>query len=469
MNGELLSILDSIEREKGIEKEILFTAIESALVSAARKEVGNKVEDIFVNIDRKTGEIEVASEGKEIKSEEFGRIAAQTAKQVIIQKIREAEREVIFGDFTDRVSTLCTGSVHRFDKSNVIVDLGKTEAILPRRETCPGDSFKQGDRVRALILEVNKTTKGPQIILSRTHPMFIKRLFELEVPEIDEGIVEIRGIAREAGDRTKLAVSSKEEKVDSVGACVGMRGQRVKNVVRELGGERVDIIRWSEDAREYIKGALSPAEISDINIDKQNSQATVVVEDDQLSLAIGRQGQNVRLASKLTGWRIDIRSKRDLKKIEQISILSIEGVGKKAEDILEKSGYDTVNKIAATSAEKLKELPGIGEKLAKKMIESARDIIKRVQKEKIGKEEVSTEEAEKKTKEGALPKSKEAPESEETPETKEIPETKEAPESEETPETKKTPESEETPKDEEDSSKKKDESPPEEAGEESSK
>jgi len=382
MKGELLGILDSIEREKGIDKETLFTAIESALVSAARKVVGKKTEDIAVSIDRKTGEISVASEGKEIKSEEFGRIAAQTAKQVIIQKIREAEREVIYGDFNERIFSLCTGAVHRFDKGNIIVDLGKTEAVLPKRETCPKDGFRQGDRVRALILEVKKTTKGPQIVLSRAHSMFVKRLFELEVPEIDEGTVEIKGIAREAGERTKLSVNSKEEKVDAVGACVGMRGQRVKNIVRELGGERIDIIRWNEDAREYIKSALSPAEISSIEIDRNSARATVIVDDDQLSLAIGRQGQNVRLASRLTGWSIDIRSKNEIKKLASVSILSVEGVGKKARDILEKAGYDTVDKMAAAGAEKLKALPGIGDKSARKMIESAKEVIKRLQKEK---------------------------------------------------------------------------------------
>ncbi|MBN1871202.1 MAG: transcription termination/antitermination protein NusA [Candidatus Omnitrophica bacterium] len=378
MNGDILSILEHIEREKGIDKEVLFQAIQSALMSAARKIVGKNVEDISVEIDKKTGEIKVTSEGKEIKSEEFGRIAAQTAKQVIIQKIREAEREVIYDDFNDRITTLCTGAIHRVDKGNYIVDLGKTEGILMRKETCPRDSYKQGDRVRALILDVRKTTKGPQIILSRTHPMFVQRLFELEVPEIDEGIVEIRGIAREAGDRTKLAVFSNDEKVDSVGACVGMRGQRVKNIVRELGGERIDIIRWNEDSRDYIKGALSPAEIASIDIDKENQRARVTVEDDQLSLAIGKQGQNVRLASKLTGWSIDIRSKKELKTLEMVSILSIEAVGKKAKDILEQNGYDTIDKIANAKVEELTALPGIGEKSAKKMIESAKDVINRL-------------------------------------------------------------------------------------------
>ena len=379
MNEDLLNILDHIEREKGINKELLFTAIESALASAAKKIVGRKTEDISVVIDRTTGEIKVTSDGKDIKSGEFGRIAAQTAKQVIIQRIREAERDIIFDDFTERVFSLCTGAVHRFDKGNLVVDLGKTEAILPRKEMCSKDNFKQGDRVRALILEVKKSTKGPQIVLSRTHPMFVKRLFELEVPEIDEGIVEIKGIAREAGDRTKMAVFSKEEKVDAVGACVGMRGQRVKDIVRELGGERIDIIKWNDDIREYIKGALSPAEISGIDINKNSLQARVVVEDDQLSLAIGKHGQNVRLASKLTGWNIDIRSKKDLKALEEVSILSVEGIGKKAKDVLEEAGLDSIDKIANASVDQLVKLPGIGEKTAKKMIESAKDVIKRIQ------------------------------------------------------------------------------------------
>jgi len=397
MSEELLSILEHIEREKGIDREILFSAIQSALASAARKIVGKHVEDITVEIDRQTGEIKVVSEGKELKSEEFGRIAAQTAKQVIIQKIREAEREVIFGDFNERVHSLCTGSVHRFDKGNIIVDLGKTEGILLRRELCPKDNFRQGDRVRALILEVKKTTKGPQVALSRTHPMFIKRLFELEVPEIDEGIVEVKGIAREAGDRTKLAVFSKEEKVDSVGACVGMRGQRVKNVVRELGGERIDIIRWNDDSKEYIKAALSPAEISTIETNRDNMRARVIVEDDQLSLAIGKHGQNVRLASKLTGWNIDIRGKKEIKALERVSLLSIEGVGKKARDTLEKSAFSTVDKIAGANAEKLSALPGIGKKTAQRMIESAKDVIKRLQEE--GAQEESRKKNEKKQEE----------------------------------------------------------------------
>jgi transcription termination/antitermination protein NusA len=242
MNNELLTILDSLEREKGIAKEILFAAIESALVSAARKIVGKNKEDISVKVDRETGEIKVISEGKDVGSEEFGRIAAQTAKQVIIQKIREAERDVIHDEYLKKQGGIISGLVHRFEKGNIIVDLGKTEAVLLRNEQVSRERYKQGDRIRAYLLEVTKTAHGPQIILSRKAPEFVKKLFEFEVPEILEAIVEIRAIVRDAGERTKIAVYSKDEKVDPVGSCVGMRGSRVKDIVRELHGERIDII-----------------------------------------------------------------------------------------------------------------------------------------------------------------------------------------------------------------------------------
>ena len=269
-NEELLTALEHIEREKGVDKEVLFQAIESALASAARKIIGNKEAEVTATIDRTTGEMKISSEGKEIKSAEFGRIAAQTAKQVIIQKIREAEREIISDEFSKRVGMITSGSVHRFEKGDIIIDLGKTEAILPRSQQCPGERYKQGDRVRAYIMEVNKTAHGPQVMLSRSDASFVKKLFEIEVPEITEGVVEVKAIAREPGDRTKIAVWSKDEKVDPVGACVGMRGARVKDIVRELHGERVDIVRWSDDIKEYVKGALNPAEIMEIKLDKAN-------------------------------------------------------------------------------------------------------------------------------------------------------------------------------------------------------
>ncbi len=387
---ELLSILDYIERERGIDKEIIFQSLESALISAARKIVGKKTEDITVSIDRESGEITVKAEGKEVKSEEFGRIAAQTAKQVIIQKLREAERDVIYGDFQAKVGSIVSGAVHRFERGDIIVDLGKTEGIIPRTQQSPHERYKQGERVRVYVLEVKKGQKGPQVVLSRTDPGFVKKLFELEVPEITEGIVEVRAIAREPGERTKIAVVSKEEKVDSVGACVGVRGQRVKGIVSELHNERIDIVKWSEDIKEYAKASLSPAEVLAITIKRDEKRLEVMVADDQLSLAIGKHGQNVRLASKLIGWEIDVRSKSQVgekekegKKLpiseeaapekEGIEIGQLEGVGKKTKGVLIKAGFGTVEKIRAATAEDLTKLDGIGKKTAEKIIKSAKE------------------------------------------------------------------------------------------------
>src|SRR3989338_1124023 len=301
MSTELLSVLENIEREKGISRQVLIESVEAALVSAARKVVHDKDKDIQVKIDLETGRIKILSEGKEIVSNEFGRIAAQTAKQVIFQKIREAERDVIFNEFNKKSNSIVSGTVYRFEKGALLVDLGKTEGMLPKRELSPRDSYRQGDTIHAYILEVNKTAKGPQILLSRNHPNFVKCLFELEVPEVAEGMVEIKSVSREAGDRTKIAVWSKNEKVDCVGACVGIRGSRVKGVVKELQGEKIDIVRWSDSVEEFVKASLSPAEVSSVKIlAPEEKKVEVVVSDDQLSLAIGKNGQNVRLASKLT-------------------------------------------------------------------------------------------------------------------------------------------------------------------------
>lgn len=401
MNEELLTVLEHIEREKGIDKEFLFKAIESALTSAAKKIVGNKDAEVVATIDRATGTIKILSEGKEINSDEFGRIAAQTAKQVIIQKIREAERDIVFDDYQKRTGTITSGSVHRFEKGDIIIDLGKTEGILPKSQQCPKDRYKQGDRVRVLIQEVTKTPHGPQIILSRADPMFVKKLFEIEVPEITESIVEVRSISREAGERTKIAVWSKDEKVDAVGACVGMRGSRVKDIVRELQGERVDIVRWSDDLKEYVKASLSPTEISEIKIDKTTKKIEVVVPDDQLSIGIGKHGQNIRLASRLIGWEMDIRGKEEKKKEAEavkvkaaealetketetktaeepaeagsgIKLTDLDGVGPKVAKVLKAAGYDTVEKLKALTTEDLVKLEGIGEKTAEKIIKSAK-------------------------------------------------------------------------------------------------
>jgi len=382
MNGELLSVLEHIEREKGISKEILIEAVESALVSAARKVIGQDAEeDISVKMDTETGSIKVFAGKEEINSAEFGRIAAQTAKQVIIQKIREAERDVIFAEFHTRKGTIVTGGVHRFDKGNIIVDLGKVEALLPRSELLPRERYKQGERVKAFVVDVERTPKGSHILLSRKDVGMIKKLFELEIPEIGDGIVEIKSIAREPGDRTKIAVLSKDGKVDSVGACVGMRGQRVKNIVSELQGEKIDIVRYSDDIQEYIKGALSPAEVSQIKIDTEQKRAEVIVEDDQLSLAIGRHGQNVKLASRLVGFEINVRSHSDAndkKKAKEESCLSISdlpGVGAKVEGILDKAGFKEIEDIANAKLEDLTEIKGVGKKTAEKILESAKELM----------------------------------------------------------------------------------------------
>ncbi len=392
-NSELLNVLENIEREKGINKEFLFKAIESAMASAARKVLGSKDAEVSAVIDRDTGVLKIMSDGKEINSAELGRISAQTAKQVIMQKIHEAERDIVYEDYLKRVGTITNGTVHRFEKGDIIMDLGKAEAILPKSQQSPRDRYKQGERVRAYILEVNKLSHGAQIVLSRSDAAFVKKLFEIEVPEIADGIVEVRAIAREAGERTKFAVWSKDDKVDAVGACVGMRGQRVKDIVRELQGERVDIIRWSDDLKEYVKAAIAPAETSDIKIDKEHKKVEIMVADDQLSIGIGKHGQNIRLASKLVGWEMDIRGKEEKakaifaeNKVEadesvkgevvekpRIKITDIGGVGPKIERALLAAGYDTVEKIKSLTIEDLTQVEGIGKKIAEKIVKSAKE------------------------------------------------------------------------------------------------
>lgn len=392
MNQDLLTILDSIERDRGIRKEILVKAIESALVSAARKKLGKHITDIKVEFDQKTGDFKVfGPDGGELSSD-FGRISAQTAKQVIIQKIREAERDVVFEEYQHKVNDIASGSIHRFEKGIIIVDLGRAEGLLPRREVPPNEEYRQGDRIKAIILEVKKTPRGPEILLSRAHPGFVERLFELEVPEIYEGIVDIKSISREAGDRSKIAVYSKDDKVDPVGACVGMRGQRVKNIVGELGGEKIDIIRWSVDIGEFISSSLSPAEVSSIKVSESEKRAEVIVADDQLSLAIGKKGQNVRLAAKLTGWNIDIRSKSEIEKLKKISISEIEGVGPKTEKALKKAGFKTIGALAELTTKELTKVEGIGKKTAEKILVSSKELLKKRVHEVRGKRGKETKE-----------------------------------------------------------------------------
>ncbi|MCU0651637.1 MAG: transcription termination factor NusA [Candidatus Omnitrophica bacterium] len=411
MSQELIAILEQLEREKGIKKEVLIEAVETALLTAARKAVDIKPEEeLEVKIDPTDGKIRAFRNKQEITNIDFGRIAASTARQVIVQKIREAEKEIIFTDFQSKVGEIVSGTVYRFEKGNIIVDLlGKAEGILLKREQSPKEEFKQGQRIRAFIVEVKKEAKGPQIILSRAHPNFVKKLFELEVPEIYEGIVEVKSVARQPGERTKISVCSKNEKVDSVGACVGMRGNRVRNIVNELQGEKIDIVRFSDDIKEYIKAALSPAEIAQINLNKEHVKAEVIVENDQLSLSIGKHGQNVRLASRLIGWELDIRTKEALaaeklgpaapkeavveeveakeeapkeekkekKEKKAASLEDLSGVGEKTLTILKDAGFKNAEDIAKAKLEDLVNLKGIGEKKAEKLIAEAKKLIKK--------------------------------------------------------------------------------------------
>ncbi|HMS85158.1 MAG TPA: transcription termination factor NusA [Nitrospira sp.] len=345
MNRELISVIDEIGRQKGIDKARVIGAIESALQTAAKKRFG-QAENIQVEIDPKTGEISVVSKktivetvgnpkaeislqearqydseaevgdeiGSLIEMNELGRIAAQTAKQVIFQKVREAEWEAVQKEYSTRQGDLMTGIILGMERRNYLVDLGKTEAILPIQEQIPRETYRRGDRVKAMLLEVRRTPKDVQVILSRSHPQFVAKLFELEVPEITEKIIEIKSVVREPGDRTKIAVTSREKAVDPVGACVGIKGSRVQAVVRELRGEKIDIITWTQDPRVFIAEALNPATIEKVGIDEEKKSALVVAADSQLSLAIGKNGQNVRLAARLTGWKIDIISATEYEK-----------------------------------------------------------------------------------------------------------------------------------------------------------
>lgn len=369
MNRALLDMLENIQREKNVKKEVLLGALQAALLSACRKTFPNP-EKMDVQIDPETADIRLFEDGKEVFHADFGRIAAQTAKQVIIQKIREAERESIFQDFTDKEGSIATGSVHWVDRKMAIIDLGKTEGILPAREQSPNDDYRQGETIKVYVLEVKKTDRGPEVIVSRAHPNFVKRLFELEVPEIRDHIVEIKSVTREVGSRTKIAVYSTDSKVDCVGSCVGMRGQRVKNIVREIGGEKIDIVRWSEDPEQYIRSALSPAELVEVRLNKKDKEAEIFVADDQLSLAIGKKGQNVRLASKLTGWKLDIKSSS-----QKIPLSSLKGVGQKTEELLKTAGITSLKDLLKASPEELAKIEGIGSKTAEKLIQAAHEAI----------------------------------------------------------------------------------------------
>ncbi|RME41467.1 MAG: transcription termination/antitermination protein NusA, partial [Planctomycetota bacterium] len=305
MNADLIRFIDSISRDKNIDKESVFSDLEAAMVSAARKAF-NEAEDVQVHIDRSSGAITASVDGKPVDMKTLGRIAAQTAKQVMIQKIREDERNSIFEEYSQKVGTIVTGTVTRCDAGAVTVNLGRAEAFLPKSEQIPGEAHHPGERIRAMVLDVREEASHVRIVLTQTHPDYIRKLFEMEVPEVGEKVIEIRALAREAGYRTKIAVSSIDNKVDAVGACVGVRGSRIRNIVDELGGEKIDIVRWNESSQVLITNALKPAEVKEVFLCFELGRATVIVDEDQLSLAIGKRGQNVRLAAQLTGWDIDI-------------------------------------------------------------------------------------------------------------------------------------------------------------------
>ncbi len=329
MNQDLVRIVDNIARDKNIDRESVFLDLEEAMVSAARKHFGRPDSEIVVHIDRSSGEVTAYKDNEQIDITQLGRIPAQTAKQVMIQKIRADERDSIYAEFIQRRGEIISGSVVRYEGGTLIVTLShRTEGFMPKAEQIMGQTHRPGERIRCLILDVKEAVGQVKIILSRTHPDFIRRLFELEVPEIAENIIEIRVLAREAGYRTKVAVSSLDEKVDPVGACVGVRGSRIKNIVEELGGEKIDIVRWNESSQVLITNALMPAKVSEIALCFELGRATVVVDEDQLSLAIGKHGQNVRLAARLTGWDIDILTPAEYNQgIERLTncVNSIEG------------------------------------------------------------------------------------------------------------------------------------------------
>jgi transcription termination/antitermination protein NusA len=402
MNADFLAILEFWEREKGINREVLVGAVHEALLSAAKKAVG-PARELRVAIDPKSGDIRafaklVVSEkvvskhdqisvfdsrrikadaqvGEELEVEVtpvgFGRIAAQYAKQALMQHIRRAEKQLIFTEFKDRVGDIISGTVRRFDRSDVIMDLGKYEALLPNRERVPTEEYQVGERIRCYVKAVEQGAHGPEIILSRADPRFVTKLFQLEVSEINDGTIEIKGIAREPGFRTKLAVWTRDDKVDPVGACVGLRGQRVKNIVRELNNEKVDIIRWDPNVRNFITNALAPAKLKSFNIDEAHKRVKILVSEDQLSLAIGKRGQNARLTSKLTGWQVDIDQEVVVTKgfqekvTEAVDLLaSVPGISREQADVLVHNGWLRLEDVLQADESDLAGIAVIGEQAA---------------------------------------------------------------------------------------------------------
>ena len=417
MSSLLYQTIEQMSREKGIDPAVIISAVEDAIVTATKKYYRTE-EDLRARLNRETGNVEVftlksvvdsvitpeteislreakqaqpgAKVGQEIEVHKptaaLGRIAAQTAKQVIFQKVREAERDNVFSEFGDRIGQLLTGIVKRAENGDLVVDLGRTEAVLPRREQSRAEVFNAGERIRVVIVRVLRTSRGPQVVVSRTDPALLARLFEMEVPEIYEETVLVKNAVREPGDRAKVAVYSKDRDVDPVGACVGIKGSRVQNIIRELRGEKIDIVQWNDDPCTFATNALNPAKVSRVSIvDPKEKIMEVVVEDRQLSLAIGKKGQNVRLAARLIGWRIDIKSEEE-KKLEvqsqmdalaatQTSLSILSGLGEKTVERLAEQGFSTVEEVASLEPDALTEIPGIGAKTAEKIVAAARDYL----------------------------------------------------------------------------------------------
>jgi N utilization substance protein A len=421
MPSNLNYVIDQVGKDKGIDRKVIIEALEQAVLTASRKKYGHQGE-IEVRYNEEAGEIElfqfkqvveeVVNPSTEISLKEaraldneaqigdslgvkldtdFGRIGAQTAKQVIIQKVRDAERENVYNEFKDRKGDLVSGVVQRMEKGSLYINIGRAEAVLLSKEQIPGEVYRQGERIRAYILDVQKNSKGPQIFLSRTHPRFLIKLFEMEVPEISEGVIKIISAAREPGERAKISVYSSNRDVDPVGACVGMRGSRVLSVVQELRGERIDIIPWAQDQAKYVCNALAPAKISRVYIDEENRHMEMVVADDQLSLAIGKKGQNVRLASKLTGWKIDIKSESRMEKISNEILEKFKEfphIGDVHSRILYNEGFRSIKEVSEVDPEELAKVLEIEKEKASEIVEKALQMVQKEEGKEVSQESI---------------------------------------------------------------------------------
>jgi N utilization substance protein A len=473
LSFEIIQALKTIARSKDVDESLIIETLRAGLISAARKKFGpdsrieveldqdtNKlnvycikdivaeVEDPQLQIDVKTArEIDSDAEvGKELKTElpleKFGRNAIQAAKQVVIQRVREAERDRVYREYEDRIGEVVNGSVQQVERGNLIVNLGRTEALVPQREQIPREQFRQVSSIRALIIDVSRSSKGPQVILSRSHPDFLRKLFAMEVPEIKDGTVEIKAVAREPGGRSKIAVHSHDDKIDAVGACVGMKGSRVQTVVRELNGERIDVVLWGSDPIAFVTRALSPAKVVHAELDEQDGKVTVVVADDQLSLAIGKGGQNARLAAKLTTLKIDLinesqySERLEFQKLARFPVSEISGISDKLRQGLIAAGYETADQLSRAHIVDLMEIDGIGEKTAVKAVEAARNKIRELRNQ-FEAERAALEEAEEdlpEEDEGDLPEeTEEEPAAGDEPDTEEEPAAGDEPDTEEKP------------------------------------